>query len=209
MTTPATPGLPDGLKLSPCPPVSPVAPGETPLKLRRVAIDAYRSLHQPKDKLGELLLAAPAARELGAQRLWLVAPYLADMRQDTAFMPGEVVSQRHVGRWLASVFDGVLTVDPHLHRVATLADAVPVTQPLALSAAPRLAQTIAARCDRTHEILRHLQGCRDGAKWRDANRNLGARGRLLLVHGDGVRPRARRARRRVRLQQRAGHAPDV
>jgi len=105
----------------------------------------YRSLHQPNDKLVELLLAAPAARELGAQRLWLVAPYLAYMRQDTAFMPGEVVSQRHVGRWLASVFDGLLTVDPHLHRVATLADAVPVTQPLALSAAPLLAQTIAAR----------------------------------------------------------------
>ncbi|MBN4688417.1 ribose-phosphate pyrophosphokinase-like domain-containing protein, partial [Escherichia coli] len=101
--------------------------------------------HQPNEKLVELLLLAPAARELGAQRLWLVAPYLAYMRQDMAFSPGEVVSQRQVGRWLASVFDGLITVDPHLHRVATLVEAVPLAQAQVLSAAPLLAQTVAAR----------------------------------------------------------------
>lgn len=109
------------------------------------AVAVYRSLHQPNEKLVELLLLAPAARELGAQRLWLVAPYLAYMRQDMAFSPGEVVSQRQVGRWLASVFDGLITVDPHLHRVATLAAAVPLAHAQALSAAPLLAQTVAAR----------------------------------------------------------------
>ncbi|TSE27943.1 ribose-phosphate diphosphokinase [Tepidimonas aquatica] len=109
------------------------------------AVAVYRSLHQPNEKLVELLLLAPAARELGAQRLWLVAPYLAYMRQDMAFSPGEVVSQRQVGRWLASVFDGLITVDPHLHRVATLVEAVPLAQAQVLSAAPLLAQTVAAR----------------------------------------------------------------
>lgn len=108
-------------------------------------VAVYRSLHRPNEKLVELLLAAPAARELGARRLWLVAPYLAYMRQDSAFTPGEVVSQRHVGHWLAAAFDGLLTVDPHLHRVATLAEAVPLADAQALSAAPLLAQTIAAR----------------------------------------------------------------
>jgi hypothetical protein len=34
------------------------------------------------------------------------------------FNPGEVVSQRVVGRFLADLFDAVITVDPHLHRVA-------------------------------------------------------------------------------------------
>ncbi|MFN4103109.1 MAG: ribose-phosphate pyrophosphokinase-like domain-containing protein, partial [Tepidimonas sp.] len=105
----------------------------------------YRSLHQPNEKLVELLLAAPAARELGAQRLWLVAPYLAYMRQDMAFSPGEVVSQRHIGRWLAVAFDGLVTVDPHLHRVATLAEAVPVAAAHALSAAPLLGALAAQR----------------------------------------------------------------
>ena len=56
----------------------------------------FRSLHQPNEKLVELLLVARTARELGARRLTLVSPYLAYMRQDIAFNPGEVVSQRVV-----------------------------------------------------------------------------------------------------------------
>jgi ribose-phosphate pyrophosphokinase len=102
-----------------------------------------RSLHHPNDKLTELLLAAPTARELGARHLSLVAPYLAYMRQDTAFAPGQAVSQRIVGHWLASLFDAVITVDPHLHRVATLAEAVPARQVTSLSAAPLLGEWIA------------------------------------------------------------------
>ena len=102
-----------------------------------------RSLHQPGDKLTELMLAAPTARQLGAQHLSLVAPYLAYMRQDTAFAPGQAVSQRIVGTWLATLFDAVITVDPHLHRVSTLAQAVPAGQAIALSAAPLLGDWIA------------------------------------------------------------------
>jgi ribose-phosphate pyrophosphokinase len=102
-----------------------------------------RSLHQPNDKLTELLLAAPTARQLGAKHLSLVAPYLAYMRQDMAFAPGQAVSQRIVGAWLATLFDAVITVDPHLHRVATLAEAVPASQAITLSAAPLLGDWIA------------------------------------------------------------------
>jgi ribose-phosphate pyrophosphokinase len=102
-----------------------------------------RSLHQPNDKLTELLLAAPTARQLGAKHLSLVAPYLAYMRQDMAFAPGQAVSQRIVGAWLATLFDAVITVDPHLHRIATLAEAVPASQAITLSAAPLLSDWIA------------------------------------------------------------------
>jgi ribose-phosphate pyrophosphokinase len=104
-----------------------------------------RSLAQPNEKLVELLLAARTARALGARELTLVAPYLAYMRQDMAFAPGEVVSQRVVGRFLADLFDGLVTVDPHLHRVATLAEAVPVRRPVVLSGAPLLGDFIARR----------------------------------------------------------------
>lgn len=104
-----------------------------------------RGLQQPNEKLVELLLAARTARELGAARLALVAPYLAYMRQDIAFAPGEAVSQRIVGGFLAGLFDALLTVDPHLHRVATLAEAAPLAQARSLSAAPLLAQVVAAR----------------------------------------------------------------
>ena len=120
------------------------------LKLRLPATLAphvvlLRSLAQPNEKLVELLLAARTARTLGATQLTLVAPYLAYMRQDMAFTPGEAVSQRIVGRFLADLFDAVITVDPHLHRVTTLAEAVPVPRTMVLSGAPLLADLIAQR----------------------------------------------------------------
>lgn len=104
-----------------------------------------RSLDQPNEKLVELLLAGQAARALGTEYLVLVAPYLAYMRQDMAFHPGEAVSQRIIGRFLAQAADAVITVDPHLHRVATLEAAVPVPQAMVLSGAPLLADLIARR----------------------------------------------------------------
>lgn len=94
-----------------------------------------RSLDHPNDKLVELLLCARTARALGARDLALVAPYLCYMRQDIAFAPGESVSQRIVGEFLASLFDTVTTVDPHLHRVSSLKEAVPAKQAVTLTAA--------------------------------------------------------------------------
>ena len=105
----------------------------------------WRGLHHPNEKLVELLIAARAARELGATHLTLVAPYLAYMRQDMAFQPGEAVSQRIVGGFLASLFDAVVTMDPHLHRIATLDEAIPLQHAIALSGAPLLADHIASQ----------------------------------------------------------------
>ncbi len=120
------------------------------LKLRLPAtlparVVLLRTLPNPNEKLVELLLVARTARALGAQHVTLVAPYLAYMRQDIAFHAGEVISQRVVGRFLADLFDAVITVDPHLHRVATLQEAVPVPQAVVLSGAPLLADLIASQ----------------------------------------------------------------
>jgi ribose-phosphate pyrophosphokinase len=120
--------------------------GETRLRLPaqlppRVAL--LRGLQQPNAKLTELLLAAAGARELGAQQLALASPYLAYMRQDIAFTPGEVVSQRHIGRLLADAFDAVITIDPHLHRVRTMDEVVPGRRGVALTAATLLGGWIA------------------------------------------------------------------
>jgi ribose-phosphate pyrophosphokinase len=114
----------------------------TPLQDRVVVL---RGLHQPNEKLVELLLVARTARQLGACHVSLVAPYLAYMRQDIAFHPGEAVSQRVVGGFLADLFDAVITVDPHLHRVATLQEAVPVPQAVVVSGAAVLADWVAQR----------------------------------------------------------------
>lgn len=94
-----------------------------------------RSLDQPNDKLVELLLLANTARELGARHLTLVAPYLCYMRQDIAFNPGEAVSQRIIGGLLAQLFERVITVDPHLHRIQRLEQAIPDRDAVALSSA--------------------------------------------------------------------------
>jgi ribose-phosphate pyrophosphokinase len=104
-----------------------------------------RSLHAPNEKLVELLIAARAARSHGVQHLTLVAPYLAYMRQDAEFTPGEAVSQRIVGGFLGELFDAVITVDPHLHRIATLDEAIPSGTAIALTAAPLLGRWAAAR----------------------------------------------------------------
>ena len=102
-----------------------------------------RTLNDPNEKLIELLLTAQTARTAGARHLTLIAPYLAYMRQDVAFHPGEAISQRIIGRFLADLFQAVITVDPHLHRVATLQEAVPVRHAIVLSGAPLLSDLIA------------------------------------------------------------------
>ena len=134
--------------------------GELKLKLppqlpERVVL--LRGLQQPNEKLVELLLVARSARELGARHLTLVTPYLAYMRQDMAFSPGEVVSQRVIGAFLAELFDAVITVDPHLHRVATLGEAIPIPDPIWISGAPALADWIARERPRSEEHTSELQ----------------------------------------------------
>ncbi len=99
-----------------------------------------RALDHPNHKLVELMFTAVTAREQGAHHLTLVAPYLCYMRQDIAFTPGEAVSQRVVGRHLADLFDAVLTVDPHLHRIAALSEVMPDIHTEALSCAPAMVE---------------------------------------------------------------------
>ncbi len=99
-----------------------------------------RSLNQPNDKLIELVQACAVARQYGAHRLTLVAPYLCYMRQDTENRPGEAVSQRIIGQLLAERFDALITVDPHLHRIDHLHQAVPLEQAVALSATELMAR---------------------------------------------------------------------
>jgi len=110
----------------------------------------YRSLDHPDAKLVELLLATRTARELGAERIILVSPYLCYMRQDMAFHPGEAVSQRIIGHFLAELVDAAITVDTHLHRITRLDEAIPLSQACNLSAASLLGQFL---LEQTCEVL--------------------------------------------------------
>jgi ribose-phosphate pyrophosphokinase len=80
------------------------------------------ALARPNEKILPLLFAAATARQLGATSVGLVAPYLAYMRQDRRFKPGEAVTSREVAQLLSNAFDWLVTVDPHLHRYSALAE---------------------------------------------------------------------------------------
>ena len=68
--------------------VHPFPDGESLVTVTDVGATAYlyRSLDGPNAKLVEVMLAASALRDSGAARVVLVAPYLAYMRQDRAFI---------------------------------------------------------------------------------------------------------------------------
>lgn len=80
------------------------------------------TLHRPDDKLLPLYFLCKGLKELGANKVTLIAPYLAYMRQDKRFQPGEVVSSEYFARLVSSFADELITIDPHLHRHNLMAD---------------------------------------------------------------------------------------
>lgn len=79
-------------------------------------------LHEPDLKFLQLIFAARVAKDLGAARVGLVAPYLAYMRQDVRFKPGEAITSIYFADMLSSCFAWLVTVDPHLHRWKSLGE---------------------------------------------------------------------------------------
>ena len=111
----------------------------TPVSGRDVVL--LCTLDRPDAKIAPLLFAADALRDQGARSIALVAPYLAYMRQDKAFNEGEAVTSVTFARLLSRAFDGLITVDPHLHRHPDLG-AVYSIPAIAVQAAPAIAAWI-------------------------------------------------------------------
>lgn len=107
------------------------------------SVDLVCTLADPDAGFLRLIFAADAARALGAAKVNLIAPYLAYMRQDKRFKPGEAVASLTFARLVSSSFDRLITVDPHLHRYGALSALydIPTTT---LHAALLLADWIAA-----------------------------------------------------------------
>jgi ribose-phosphate pyrophosphokinase len=100
------------------------------------------TLRNPDPLALPLRYAAQTAREFGARSVGVIAPYLAYMRQDTRFHPGEAISAPLFARFLEETFDWLVTVDPHLHRFEQLHSlyGMPATH---VSATPAIAGWIA------------------------------------------------------------------
>ena len=119
--------------------------GETYLRLhgdmRGKSVAIVCTLDRPDGKFLPLAFTAALARDLGAAHVGLVAPYLAYMRQDRRFQEGEAVTSGTFAGLISAGFDWLVTVDPHLHRHASL-DEIYTVPSKVVHAAPTLADWI-------------------------------------------------------------------
>lgn len=105
------------------------------------------SLNTPNRRIVSLLFLSRVLRDYGAERVLLAAPYLAYMRQDKRFQEGEGVSAGYFADLVSAHFDGLITVDAHLHRIRNL-DEVYRIPALNVHAAPAVAEWIKRNVDR-------------------------------------------------------------
>jgi len=93
----------------------------TQLKKKKVVI--VQSFQPNSDmSLFDIVFAAETAKDMGAKKVILVAPYLAYMRQDKRFNPGEAISSKIMAKLLNNYIDKIITIDPHLHRYKSMKD---------------------------------------------------------------------------------------
>lgn len=100
--------------------------GETYVRIDSPVRDSdvilYCTLDHPDGRFLPLRFLADTARSLGARSVGLVSPYLAYMRQDRRFRPGEALTSESFARCLSDSVDWIITVDPHLHRRQSLSE---------------------------------------------------------------------------------------
>ena len=72
------------------------------------------------DCIVELVLASATAKDLGAKKIILAAPYFPYLRQDKRFRNGESVSHGIIAKLIEKYADEILIIDPHLHRKKSL-----------------------------------------------------------------------------------------
>lgn len=93
---------------------------DAPVGRKEVFIVA--SLNHPDEKFFALYFLAKTVKEFGAYSIRLVGPYLAYMRQDKRFQPGDSVTVGLFAHLLSTFVDELITIDPHLHRHHSLSE---------------------------------------------------------------------------------------
>ena len=104
------------------------------------------SLQHPDEKILPLLFTAREVRERGGYPVILAIPYLAYMRQDKAFNPGEVITSHRFANLLSGYGDHLITIDPHLHRIKKLNEVYTISHQT-LASAPVIASWIATNVE--------------------------------------------------------------
>jgi ribose-phosphate pyrophosphokinase len=100
----------------------------------------------PDGLLMEYVFLAKTLLGLGARGVVGIFPYIAYLRQDSRFKPGEAVSATIVSQIIESATtSAVLTMDSHLHRIHNLSELFTIPA-LNLSAIPSLAERLKSEC---------------------------------------------------------------
>jgi ribose-phosphate pyrophosphokinase len=111
--------------------------GEIYVRIDRESLDDVAIVgNLVHDNFLRIAFLAGTARDLGARRVGLVAPYLAYMRQDSRFHRGEGVTARYFGRLVSGAVDWMVTVDPHLHRYDSLTTVYSIPTTVVRAASP-------------------------------------------------------------------------
>ena len=90
----------------------------SPIENKKVYIIC--TLQNPNEKILPLFFLCKLAKDLKASSVCLIAPYLAYMRQDKLFNPGEAITSTYFATLISSFCDQLITLDPHLHRLSAL-----------------------------------------------------------------------------------------
>lgn len=80
------------------------------------------TLNHPDSKFLPLYYLARTLKDLNARAIYLVAPYLSYMRQDRRFKAGEGITSVYFAHLLSHFLNGLITIDPHLHRYDSLSE---------------------------------------------------------------------------------------
>jgi len=127
------------------------------------------------DCIVEAVLAAETARDLGAKKVILIAPYFPYLRQDKRFHSGESVSQEIIAGLFDKYFDAIYIIDPHLHRKESLSEIFKIKS-IKLSANSLIADYIKKNIK--NPIL--IGPDSESYKWaRDVAEKIGAESRIL------------------------------
>lgn len=102
------------------------------------------TLNRPNKKILPLLFMARTLKELGVNKICLVAPYLPYMRQDKSFHSGEALTSTIFAQLLSNCIDIMITIDPHLHRIHQLSEIYQIPSILTLHATQNISEWISS-----------------------------------------------------------------
>lgn len=107
------------------------------LNLKGKTVYIIQSFYKDKnytinDRVFEALSCHYTSKDLGAKKIYLIAPYFSYLRQDKRFKENQTITSKMMAK-LFSVFNNVYIFEPHLHRFKKFSEFFPNAQRVSLN----------------------------------------------------------------------------